>query len=127
MDGYSQKGVNWLGMMQCSLVRYIPVFQKMQMTGPSKTLVNVYKPMLHHVASRIFSYDLLTNCPSLTGAGHILHLQLHPVNEIYGCLPTVDMSCNSARFYIKPLNAELNPICPLLALFEAHHILHVSS
>jgi len=26
---------------------------------------------------------------------------------------------------INPLNAELNPICPLLALFGAHHILHV--
>jgi len=25
-----------------------------------------------------------------------------------------------------PLNVELNPICPLLALFGAHHILHVS-
>jgi hypothetical protein len=25
-----------------------------------------------------------------------------------------------------PLNAESNPICPLLALFGAHHILHVS-
>ena len=25
-----------------------------------------------------------------------------------------------------PLNAELNPICPLLALFGIHHILHVS-
>jgi len=25
-----------------------------------------------------------------------------------------------------PLNAELNPICHLLALVEAHHILHVS-
>ena len=28
--------------------------------------------------------------------------------------------------YINPLNAELNPICHLLALFGAHHILHVS-
>ena len=27
---------------------------------------------------------------------------------------------------VKPLNAELNPICPLLALLGAHHILHVS-
>ena len=27
---------------------------------------------------------------------------------------------------INPLNAELNPICYLLALLEAHHILHVS-
>jgi len=28
--------------------------------------------------------------------------------------------------HIKPLNAELNPICYLLALLGAHHILHVS-
>ena len=27
---------------------------------------------------------------------------------------------------INPLNAELRPICHLLALLEAHHILHVS-
>jgi len=25
-----------------------------------------------------------------------------------------------------PLNAKLNPICNLLALLEAHHILHIS-
>ena len=28
--------------------------------------------------------------------------------------------------YFKPLNNELNPICHLLALLGAHHILHVS-
>jgi len=28
--------------------------------------------------------------------------------------------------YINPLNAELNPICHLLALLGAHHFLHVS-
>jgi len=28
--------------------------------------------------------------------------------------------------YINPLNAELNPICYLLALLGAHHIFHVS-
>jgi len=28
--------------------------------------------------------------------------------------------------YINPLNAELNPICHLLAVLEAHPILHVS-
>jgi len=27
---------------------------------------------------------------------------------------------------INPLNAELNPICSLLALLRAHHIFHVS-
>jgi len=30
-------------------------------------------------------------------------------------------------FDINPLNAELNPICHLLALLGAHHILHISS
>jgi len=29
-------------------------------------------------------------------------------------------------FLINPLNAELNPICYLLALLGAHHFLHVS-
>jgi hypothetical protein len=28
--------------------------------------------------------------------------------------------------YLKPLNAELKPICHLLALLGAHHILHIS-
>ena len=28
--------------------------------------------------------------------------------------------------YLNPLNAELNPICHLLALLGGHHILHVS-
>ena len=31
-----------------------------------------------------------------------------------------------SRFEINPLNAELNPICYLLALLGAHHFLHVS-
>ena len=30
------------------------------------------------------------------------------------------------REILNPLNAELNPICNFLALFETHHILHVS-
>jgi len=30
------------------------------------------------------------------------------------------------KFYINPLNPELNPICYLLALLGAHHFLHVS-
>ena len=35
-------------------------------------------------------------------------------------------SVGSFFSYINPLNAELNPTCRLLALFGAHHILHVS-
>jgi hypothetical protein len=30
------------------------------------------------------------------------------------------------KIIINPFNVELNPICRLLALLEAHHILHVS-
>jgi hypothetical protein len=37
----------------------------------------------------------------------------------------VGLLCKS-KYYFNPLNAELNPICHLLALLEAHHILHVS-
>ena len=33
---------------------------------------------------------------------------------------------STTLFFINPLNAELNPICYLLALLEAHHFLHVS-
>jgi len=40
------------------------------------------------------------------------------------------MHRNGTKDYSKedlnPLNTELNPICHLLALLEAHHILHVS-
>jgi hypothetical protein len=38
------------------------------------------------------------------------------------CLLLIDI----ASYHINPLNAELNPICHLLALLGAHHILHVS-
>jgi transposase len=38
----------------------------------------------------------------------------------------VKESKDSRRNYINPLNAELNPICHLLALLGAHHIFHVS-
>ena len=31
-----------------------------------------------------------------------------------------------ANIFFNPLNAELNPICHLLALLGAHHIFHVS-
>jgi len=30
------------------------------------------------------------------------------------------------KYYLNPLNPELNPICYLLALLGAHHFLHVS-
>jgi len=32
----------------------------------------------------------------------------------------------SMTYVFNPLNVELNPICHLLALIGAHHILHVS-
>ena len=36
------------------------------------------------------------------------------------------MKCVTEVAFINPLNAKLNPICQLLALLRAHHILHVS-
>jgi hypothetical protein len=37
-----------------------------------------------------------------------------------------DIRMRSETNEFNPLNAELNPICHLLALLGAHHILHVS-
>jgi len=44
-------------------------------------------------------------------------------------ITAVSLKLNSRpqnMYKFKPLNPELNPICHLLALLEAHHILHVS-
>ena len=40
--------------------------------------------------------------------------------------PTGQLLLYLWRVHINPLNAKLNPICHLLALLGAHHILHVS-
>ena len=58
------------------------------------------------------------------------HIQAH-LNAFLQILEYFSQICLGASseritVYINPLNAELNPICPLLALFGAHHILHVS-
>ena len=44
---------------------------------------------------------------------------VHPLSTFIHLQPTLCVSIN-------PLNTELNPICHLLALLGAHHILHVS-
>ena len=61
---------------------------------------------------------------------------LYPENKVFflGCgylqinqiqsLPDLRKGCVPWNF--NPLNAELNPICHLLALLGAHHIFHVS-
>jgi hypothetical protein len=46
--------------------------------------------------------------------------------RIFNNLPQSITSLRSEKPQFNPLNAELNPICHLLALLEAHHILHVS-
>ena len=54
---------------------------------------------------------------------------------VLGWNPEVDFSERSSPKYLlhkqilalfNPINPELNPICYLLALLEAHHFLHVS-
>ena len=63
--------------------------------------------------------------PVYACTGIALHLSplLHSQIRVQGCyLPHHRMDWGK----INPLNAELNPICHLLALLGAHHILHVS-
>ena len=84
-----------------------------------------------------------TGCPTryrtrqffnnFTTNGDIAHyrdtLQTHSssflTKRTYSCSNFVAISLLLLRV-INPLNAELNPICHLLALLGAHHILHVS-
>jgi hypothetical protein len=47
------------------------------------------------------------------------------VHSITDCYLSSGLS-KSLLHNFHPLNAELNPICHLLALIGAHHILHVS-
>jgi len=42
------------------------------------------------------------------------------------CTFIVDSKCSKQVINFNPLNAKLNPICHLLALLGAHHILHIS-
>jgi len=44
------------------------------------------------------------------------------IHYVYSYITVLYFIC----MYINPLNAELNPICYLLALLGAHHFLHVS-
>jgi len=58
-------------------------------------------------------------------------VHLIPVKQEQDCGLTVSATVKgesevSYTFVINPLNAELNPICYLLALLGAHHFLHVS-
>jgi hypothetical protein len=43
------------------------------------------------------------------------------LNDFY-----IKVTVRRYKFLFNPLNAELNPICHLLALLGTHHILHVS-
>jgi len=49
--------------------------------------------------------------------------EMDPVPEMF---PANDEVLKSRNSKFNPLNAELNPICHLLALLGAHHILHIS-
>ena len=56
----------------------------------------------------------LTNIPPAS----MCNVEVRPASiQVFPTLRTIG---------INPLNAELNPICHLLALLEAHHIFHVS-
>jgi hypothetical protein len=76
-------------------------------------------PQCHPISSTLWS---VSSCPDRgiqKGPSHLLFVQItfyhFSLNILY-----------SSPCTLNPLNAELNPICHLLALFVAHHILHVS-
>jgi hypothetical protein len=48
------------------------------------------------------------------------------LSGIVAVIRTILLLLIDCRRHINPLNAELSPICHLLALLGAHHILHLS-
>jgi len=66
-----------------------------------------------------------THKQSRSYLNHLIYIYIYIYTYIYTrvcvCVCVHVLVC-----VINPLNAELNPICHLLALIGSHHILHVS-
>jgi hypothetical protein len=69
-----------------------------------------------HNMTTLLAQKMFTDCTSPLSRQHTVH-------QHFSVFYPVTYSHYSI---INPLNAELNPICHLLALLGAHHILHVS-
>ena len=65
------------------------------------------------------TFLLLSDTRSVSTNSHAEFMYHHEQQKVVGFFHLHTSTFN-------PLNAELNPICPLLALFGAHHILHIS-
>ena len=54
------------------------------------------------------------------------HVEFYSKNKFEKLVHLVGFVTRKKQKCINPLKAELNPICNLLALLGAHHILHIS-
>jgi hypothetical protein len=84
---------------------------------PSKRCDLQLSPWLHSLIFLYFLFPPLVLRHVLFG----LHLLLYP----WGFQSSAVFSIAPASL-LNPFNVKINPICHLLALLEAHHILHVS-
>jgi len=63
---------------------------------------------------------------STSGSSKWCFLQVSPPQPVCTSPLLIRATCPTHPILLNPLNAELNPICHLLALLGAHHILHIS-
>ena len=63
---------------------------------------------------------------ALLGAHHILHISRIRVNTRFWIFRLALTAFFKWLYFFSHLNDQLNPICHLLALLGAHHILHIS-
>ena len=96
---------------------FLPVVKHTNLTGPSAEHWVGSQRTLNSAVNReellVQSWELKMWCWPLK-LGQCIHVK------------HAQFSVNTQCFCLNPLNAELNPICHLLALVGAHHILHVS-
>jgi hypothetical protein len=81
---------------------------------------------MHNINSLKTQLNPICHLLALLGAHHILHVSRIRVNLKYHDLYTSSLSTARNMHNINPLKTQLNPICHMVALLGAHHILHVS-
>jgi hypothetical protein len=77
--------------------------------------------------TKFWSYEeAIKECDKKKSRRQVLHDHVRQLINILHYFSGFCDVYDICQIFSNPLDAKLNPICPLLALFGAHHILHVS-
>ena len=112
----------------------------MQQTLVIMNLHELHVMLTHKLLNFNKFYTLSFYLPTVMHYTAFLYSHINSYSSVFWCLLTASSGCCTPSAVpsqhikclcifiscVNPLNAELNPICYLLALLGAHHFLHVS-